>query len=106
VSWREEFCSFGASSLTTSDLVKVDRFLGNFEGWKESFDYKTLERGVMTHVYAAFEPELKGRTNVVSMRNFGLTDGSQHTTAPTCSTGTSLILPTLKRLLSLGQRAV
>jgi hypothetical protein len=43
------------------DIVKVDRFLGNFEGWKDSFDYKTPERGVMTHVYAAFEPDLKGK---------------------------------------------
>ena len=33
--------------------------MGNFEGWKESFDYKSPERGVSTHVYAAFSPELK-----------------------------------------------
>jgi hypothetical protein len=33
--------------------------MGNFEGWKE-FEFKSLEQGAMTHVYAAFEPSLKG----------------------------------------------
>ena len=38
----------------------VDRELGNKEGFTEGFDFKTPERGVATHVYAAFEPSLKG----------------------------------------------
>ncbi|QIW97617.1 hypothetical protein AMS68_003135 [Peltaster fructicola] len=49
IDWKSQF----------ADLQKIDRFMGNFEGWKESFDYKTPERGVATHVFAAFSPELK-----------------------------------------------
>ncbi|PYI25171.1 hypothetical protein BP00DRAFT_119086 [Aspergillus indologenus CBS 114.80] len=39
----------------------VDRSLGNREGWRDEFDAKNLERGAATHVYAAFDPSLKGR---------------------------------------------
>lgn len=35
--------------------------LGNSEGWRDGFKFKTLERGVATHIYAAFEPSLKGK---------------------------------------------
>lgn len=35
--------------------------LGNSEGWRDDFKFKTLERGVTTHIYAAFEPSLKGK---------------------------------------------
>ncbi|KAL8785851.1 MAG: hypothetical protein Q9195_008475 [Heterodermia aff. obscurata] len=41
-------------------LEAVDRELGNAEGWSAGFDFKTPARGVATHVYAAFEPTLKG----------------------------------------------
>ncbi|QIW98975.1 hypothetical protein AMS68_004493 [Peltaster fructicola] len=49
IDWNKQF----------GDLQKVDRLMGNFEGWKEGFDFKTPERGVSTHVYASFSPELK-----------------------------------------------
>ena len=38
----------------------MDKELGNKEGFTEGFDFKTPERGVATHVHAAFEPSLKG----------------------------------------------
>lgn len=38
----------------------MDRELGNKEGFADGFDFKPPERGVATHVYAAFEPSLKG----------------------------------------------
>lgn len=37
----------------------IDKDVGNVEGWSEAFDFKTLQQGVATHVYAAFEPSLK-----------------------------------------------
>lgn len=37
----------------------MDRQLGNGEGWRP-FNVKTLECGAATHVYAAFDPELRG----------------------------------------------
>ena len=40
----------------------VDKELGNKEGFAEGFDFKTPARGVATHVYASFEPILKGRS--------------------------------------------
>lgn len=45
-----------AANITTGSADKV---LGNREGWKE-FEAKPLERGVATHIYAAFDPALKG----------------------------------------------
>lgn len=39
-------------------LRTADKSLGNAEGWAE-FDFKPLERGVATHIYAAFDPSLK-----------------------------------------------
>ncbi|KAJ5542472.1 hypothetical protein N7535_004893 [Penicillium sp. DV-2018c] len=39
-------------------LQSIDRQLGNREGWS-TFNYKPLERGAATHVYAAFGPALK-----------------------------------------------
>lgn len=44
------------ANMTTGS---ADKALGNREGWKE-FDTKPLERGVATHIYAAFDPALKG----------------------------------------------
>lgn len=40
-------------------IGNADKALGNREGWKE-LDTKPLERGVATHIYAAFDPALKG----------------------------------------------
>ncbi|PNP59023.1 hypothetical protein THARTR1_01271 [Trichoderma harzianum] len=45
-------------------IVAVDRMLGNSEGWSDGFTFKTLERGVATHIYAAFEPSLKEHNGV------------------------------------------
>ncbi|KAM0257663.1 hypothetical protein ACHAQJ_004227 [Trichoderma viride] len=45
-------------SVEGAELAAVDRALGNTEGW-EDFKWKTPERGVATHIYAAFEPTLK-----------------------------------------------
>ncbi|KAJ5555595.1 hypothetical protein N7535_008030 [Penicillium sp. DV-2018c] len=39
-------------------LQSIDRQLGNREGWS-TFNWKSLERGAATHVYAAFDPALK-----------------------------------------------
>ncbi|TDZ60716.1 Short-chain dehydrogenase TIC 32 [Colletotrichum trifolii] len=44
-------------------LPAVDRSLGNKEGWAE-FKWKTPDQGAATHVYAAFEPSLKGNNGV------------------------------------------
>lgn len=38
----------------------IDRALGNPEGWVEGFNAKPMERGAATHIYAAFDPNLKG----------------------------------------------
>lgn len=46
--------------LTTERTEEVDRELGNKEGFEGGLDYKTPARGVATHIYAAFEPSLKG----------------------------------------------
>lgn len=40
----------------------ADRTLGNREGWGE-FKVKTLDQGVATHVYAAFDPGLNGKVD-------------------------------------------
>ncbi|EEQ28765.1 hypothetical protein McanMca71_001163 [Microsporum canis] len=40
------------------ELQNLDKWLGNREGWKR-FDLKSPERGAATHVYAAFDPNLK-----------------------------------------------
>jgi len=39
-------------------LKEADRVLGNKEGWLE-FNPKPLERGVATHIYASFDPNLE-----------------------------------------------
>ncbi|KAJ5499201.1 Short-chain dehydrogenase/reductase SDR [Penicillium expansum] len=45
-------------SVDLDGIRSADKALGNREGWKE-FDTKPLERGVATHIYAAFDPALK-----------------------------------------------
>ena len=39
---------------------QLDKELGYKEGWEEGFEFKTPARGVATHVYATFEPSLRG----------------------------------------------
>lgn len=39
----------------------LDRAQGNPEGWK-GIDPKPLETGVATHIYAAFDPDLAGKS--------------------------------------------
>lgn len=48
----------------------ADKTLGNREGWGE-FKIKTLDQGVATHIYAAFDPGLNG---TVDSSNPFLTD--------------------------------
>ncbi|KFY22739.1 hypothetical protein V493_06359 [Pseudogymnoascus sp. VKM F-4281 (FW-2241)] len=45
-------------SVAGDGLRAADRVLGNREGWAE-FNIKPLERGVATHIYASFDPELE-----------------------------------------------
>lgn len=41
--------------------VSVYRQLGEKEGWDDqAFTLKTLDRGTSTHIYASFDPSLKG----------------------------------------------
>lgn len=40
----------------------ADKTLGNREGWGD-FKIKTLDQGVATHVYAAFDPGLNGKVD-------------------------------------------
>ncbi|KAH0523979.1 hypothetical protein TsFJ059_008907 [Trichoderma semiorbis] len=51
-------------SVEWPEMVAADRMLGNSEGWRDDFKFKTLERGVATHIYAAFEPSLKEHNGV------------------------------------------
>lgn len=37
--------------------------MGNKEGWAE-FKMKSADQGVATHVYAAFDPSLKGKSKI------------------------------------------
>ncbi|KAL0929734.1 short-chain dehydrogenase reductase family [Colletotrichum truncatum] len=53
VEWGNDF-----AGLSESNLPTIDRLLGNKEGWAD-FKWKTLDQGIATHVYAAFEPSLK-----------------------------------------------
>lgn len=39
----------------------ADRALGNKEGWDETFQFKTTDQGIATHVFAAFHPSLAGK---------------------------------------------
>jgi hypothetical protein len=48
-----------ANRLYLYGAESIDRQLGNREGWAE-LNFKTLERGAATHVYAALDPALKG----------------------------------------------
>lgn len=45
--------------------------MGNAEGWAQ-FKLKTGEQGAATHVYAAFEPNLKGENeSIVCLSMYG-----------------------------------
>lgn len=53
------FCQYHYQATTNMIIGNADKTLGNAEGWRE-FNPKTLERGVATHIYAAFDPSIKG----------------------------------------------
>ncbi|KAL2807724.1 hypothetical protein BJX63DRAFT_436776 [Aspergillus granulosus] len=40
-------------------LLEVHRYYGHPQGWMTEFDFRTPEEGSATHVYAAFDPDLK-----------------------------------------------
>jgi hypothetical protein len=40
---------------------KVDRFMGNAEGWNASFDFVSHDEGAATHVVAAFEIDIASK---------------------------------------------
>ncbi|KAI8933451.1 hypothetical protein NX059_010065 [Plenodomus lindquistii] len=42
-------------------LKKLDRFMGNPEGWKTSFDFVSHDQGAATHVAAASDADIAGR---------------------------------------------
>ncbi|KAL1879490.1 hypothetical protein Plec18167_003947 [Paecilomyces lecythidis] len=44
--------------LQLDELRNADRTFGNPESWKQ-YDGKPIERGIATHIYAAFDPSLK-----------------------------------------------
>ncbi|KAK4247047.1 hypothetical protein C7999DRAFT_32520 [Corynascus novoguineensis] len=45
-------------------LQMADRALGNKEGWDETFQFKTTDQGIATHVFAAFHPSLADHNGV------------------------------------------
>ncbi|KAL6856694.1 NAD(P)-binding protein [Trichoderma novae-zelandiae] len=51
-------------SVEFSALAAADRLLGNSEGWDTGFAIKTPDKGVATHIYAAFEPSLREHNGV------------------------------------------
>lgn len=59
------FPQFFTGLITIGD---ADRALGNKEGWS-SFEWKTPDHGAATHVFAAFEPSLKG-ASATSFKNY------------------------------------
>jgi NAD(P)-dependent dehydrogenase (short-subunit alcohol dehydrogenase family) len=50
----------------TNRAGALDRAQGNPEGWK-GLDPKPLETGVSTHIYAAFDPDLAGKSPVMQL---------------------------------------
>jgi len=48
--------------IILTGIGAADKSLGNREGWGE-FKIKTLDQGVATHVYAAFDPGLNGKVD-------------------------------------------
>ncbi|KAL7800239.1 hypothetical protein V8C37DRAFT_398460 [Trichoderma ceciliae] len=67
-------------SVEAGEIAAVDKSLGNAEGW-EAFKWKTPERGVATHVYAAFEPSLK-ENNGAYLENSHIADPYTDTVKP------------------------
>ncbi|KAL6899932.1 hypothetical protein GGI43DRAFT_427645 [Trichoderma evansii] len=67
-------------SVEIAELAAVDKSLGNAEGWAD-FKWKTPERGVATHIYAAFEPSLKER-NGAYLENSHVADPYTDTVKP------------------------
>ncbi|KAL7961241.1 hypothetical protein V8C34DRAFT_312051 [Trichoderma compactum] len=71
-------------SIDGPAMVAVDRMLGNSEGWRDGFKCKTLERGVATHIYAAFEPSLEDKDihNGVYLEDVHIADPYVQTVKP------------------------
>lgn len=44
--------------MLTKPIVALDQKLGNKEGDRKEFPIISLEEGISTHVYAAFDPEI------------------------------------------------
>ncbi|RFU77519.1 ww domain-containing oxidoreductase [Trichoderma arundinaceum] len=67
-------------SVAVPELAAVDKAFGNAEGW-EDFKWKSPERGVATHIYAAFEPSLKEH-NGAYLENSHIADPYTETVKP------------------------
>ncbi|KAK6858152.1 retinol dehydrogenase 13 [Apiospora arundinis] len=89
IEWGDDFAG----------LPAIDRSLGNAEGWRE-FKWKSQDQGAATHVYAAFDPALKGN-NGVYLENSHIADPWVETVKPW---GTSLV--EAERLWKLSEKLV
>ncbi|OTA07746.1 Short-chain dehydrogenase/reductase [Trichoderma parareesei] len=87
-------------SVEFATLAAADRLLGNAEGWLTEFDFKTPDRGVATHIYAAFEPSLK-EVNGVYLEDAHVADPFVQTVKPW---GTSKV--EAERLWKLSEKLV
>ncbi|KAL7806852.1 putative short-chain dehydrogenase [Trichoderma aethiopicum] len=87
-------------SVEFATLAAADRLLGNAEGWLTGFDFKTPDRGVATHIYAAFEPSLKD-VNGVYLEDAHIADPFIQTVKPW---GTSKV--EAERLWKLSEKLV
>ncbi|TFB01441.1 Short-chain dehydrogenase [Trichoderma ghanense] len=87
-------------SVEFATLAAADRLLGNAEGWHTGFDFKTPDRGVATHIYAAFEPSLK-EVNGVYLEDAHIADPFTQTVKPW---GTSKV--EAERLWKLSEKLV
>jgi len=55
------FClNFSRFTVLTFSSEKLDRELGNEQGWWSDFPWKNLSQGAATHIFAAFEPTITG----------------------------------------------
>ncbi|RYP51422.1 hypothetical protein DL768_003208 [Monosporascus sp. mg162] len=50
-------------SVQMPEMLKVDRFLGNWQGWLKDVPFSTPDEGVAVYVYAAFDPNIAGAHN-------------------------------------------
>ena len=66
----------GGVLLTSITSETIDKELGNAEGWAEGFQRKDPAHGVATHVFAAFDPSLKGKLYRLSLFSQSNADNS------------------------------